>query len=93
MLTQLSNSLGSDVALGIAQAAGAIALCLAVVALCRSFAVHVEREAVTSMARGLVRLHILCKAFHLGIASAIKEQAAIPFGPFLALGGLVAFFL
>ena len=35
-----------EVILGIAQAAAAVVLCLAVVFLCRRFAVHVERETV-----------------------------------------------
>src|SRR4051794_18189811 len=56
MLTELMNWLGGDVVLGIAQAAGAIALCLGVVILCRWFAVNVEREAVSSLARGLVQM-------------------------------------
>jgi putative ABC transport system permease protein len=56
VLTDLLNSLGSEIAVGMAQAAGAIALCLAVVFLCRWFAVHVEREAAISMARGLVQM-------------------------------------
>ena len=43
MLADLQNSLSGDVVMGLAQAAGAIVLCLAVVALCRWFAVHVER--------------------------------------------------
>jgi putative ABC transport system permease protein len=42
--------------MGLAQAAGAVALCVAVVFLCRWFAVHVEREAAISMARGLVQI-------------------------------------
>jgi len=56
MLTDLLNNLGSNVALGLAQAAGAIVLCLAVVFTCRRFAVHLEREAAISMARGLVQM-------------------------------------
>jgi len=56
MLTDLHNSLSNDVILGLAQAAGAIVLCLAVVALCRWFAVNVEREAAISIARGLVQM-------------------------------------
>jgi putative ABC transport system permease protein len=39
-----------------AQAAAAIALCFGVVMLCRRFAVHVERETVISLARGLVQM-------------------------------------
>jgi hypothetical protein len=46
MLHDLTSSLGSDVVVGIAQAAGAIALCLGVVALCRWFGVNVERRFV-----------------------------------------------
>src|SRR6476619_1002538 len=49
-------SLDRNVAVGMAQAAAAIALCLAVVVLCRRFAVHVERETVISLARGLVQM-------------------------------------
>ncbi len=56
MLTELESSIGSDVLMGLAQAAGAIALCAAVVALCRWHAVRVEREAAGSMARGLVQM-------------------------------------
>src|SRR4051812_33174085 len=39
-----------------AQAAGAIALCAAVVLLCGRFAVHVERETAISVLRGLVQM-------------------------------------
>jgi putative ABC transport system permease protein len=56
MLAELQNSIGDDVLTGLAQAGGAIALCAAVVALCRWQSVHVEREAVVSMARGLVQM-------------------------------------
>jgi putative ABC transport system permease protein len=48
--------LDRNVAVGMAQAAAAIALCLGVVLLCRRFAVHVERETVISPARGLVQM-------------------------------------
>ena len=56
MLTELLNNVNSDIARGMAQAAGAIVLCLAVVGLCRQFAVHVERETAISIARGLVQM-------------------------------------
>ena len=49
-------SLDRNVAVGMAQAAAAIALCLSVVVLCRRFAVHVERETAVSLARGLVQM-------------------------------------
>src|SRR5882672_4409629 len=56
MLAELLQSLSNDVAMGLAQAAGAIVLCLAVVFLCRRFAVHVERETAISLVRGLVQM-------------------------------------
>jgi putative ABC transport system permease protein len=56
MLAELQNSLSGDVMMGLAQAAGAIALCLAVVVLCRRFGVRVEREAALSIGRGLVQM-------------------------------------
>jgi UDP-glucose/iron transport system permease protein len=59
MLPELMNSLGSDIVLGLAQAAGAIALCVGVVVLCRRFGVSVEREAAISMARGLVQMVVV----------------------------------
>jgi putative ABC transport system permease protein len=52
----LLNSLNDNVVMGMAQAAAAIALCLAVVVLCHRFAVHVERETALSLARGLVQM-------------------------------------
>src|SRR3954466_8495331 len=39
-----------------AQAAGAIVLCAAVVLLCGRFAVHAERETAISVVRGLVQM-------------------------------------
>jgi len=56
MMTELQSSIGNDVLMGLAQAVGAIALCAAVVVLCRWHAVRVEREAAVSMARGLVQM-------------------------------------
>jgi putative ABC transport system permease protein len=56
MLAELIHSLGNDIFMGLAQAGGAIALCLAVVLLCRRFAVHVERETVISLVRGIVQM-------------------------------------
>jgi putative ABC transport system permease protein len=56
MMTELLNSLHGDIVMGMTQAAAAIALCLAVVVLCRRFAVHVERETALSLARGLVQM-------------------------------------
>ena len=56
MMTELQNNIGSEVLTGLGQAAGAIALCAAVVLLCRWHAVRVEREAAVSLARGLVQM-------------------------------------
>ncbi len=56
MLAELMQSLSSDVSRGMVQVAGAVALCLAVVLICRWFAVHVERETVLSLVRGLVQM-------------------------------------
>jgi len=55
----LLNSLGHETILGIAQAAGAIALCLAVVLLCRWFGVRAGREAAISLARGLMQMTVV----------------------------------
>jgi putative ABC transport system permease protein len=56
MPADLLNAVSGDVILGLAQAAGAIVLCAAVVALCAWFSVHVEREAALSIGRGLVQM-------------------------------------
>jgi putative ABC transport system permease protein len=56
VLAELQSSLTGDVMMGLAQAAGAIVLCFAVVVLCRWFTVHVEREAAISITRGLVQM-------------------------------------
>jgi putative ABC transport system permease protein len=56
MIAELLKGLTGDVAMGMAQALCAIVICLGVVLLCRRFAVHVERETITSLARGLVQM-------------------------------------
>jgi putative ABC transport system permease protein len=56
VIAELLNNLNSDIVMEMAQAAGAIVLCAAVVLLCRWFAVHVERETAISMVRGLVQM-------------------------------------
>jgi putative ABC transport system permease protein len=56
VIAELLSTLHSDIAVGMAQAAGAIVLCAAVVFLCRRFAVHVERETAISLGRGLVQM-------------------------------------
>jgi UDP-glucose/iron transport system permease protein len=55
-MAEFLNSLDRNVVLGLAQAAAAIALCLVVVVLCRRFQVHVERETVISLVRGLAQM-------------------------------------
>lgn len=55
-MPELLHHLSSSLLMGMAQAAGAVALCVIVVALCRWNAVHVEREAAISIARGLVQM-------------------------------------
>jgi len=56
VIAELTNMATVDVLVGLAQAAAAIGLCLAVVLLCRRFAVHVEREAAISIGRGLLQM-------------------------------------
>ena len=56
MLTEVMSGLSGDVMMALAQAAGAFVLCIAVVLLCRRFAVHVEREAAISLLRGFVQM-------------------------------------
>jgi putative ABC transport system permease protein len=56
MIAELLKGLTGDVAMGLVQALCAIVICLGVVLLCRRFAVHVERETVISLARGLVQM-------------------------------------
>ena len=65
------SHIDSHVVMGLAQAVGAIALCTAVIVLCRLFAVHVEREAALSIARGLVQMvfvgMVLAVLLHSGL--------------------------
>jgi putative ABC transport system permease protein len=56
VIAEFLNTLHGDIAMGMAQAAGAIVLCAVVVLLCRRFAVHVERETAISLGRGLVQM-------------------------------------
>jgi putative ABC transport system permease protein len=56
VIAELLNNLNSGIVMGMAQAAGAVVLCAAVVLLCRRFAVHVERETAISLVRGLVQM-------------------------------------
>jgi len=56
VIAELTTMATADVLVGLAQAAAAIVLCVAVVLLCRRFAVHVEREAAVSIGRGLLQM-------------------------------------
>jgi putative ABC transport system permease protein len=81
MMTELQSSVGNDVLMGLAQAAGALALCAAVVLLCRWHAVRVEREAAVSMARGLVQMVLV------GIVLALLLHGS------LLIGSLILFMM
>jgi putative ABC transport system permease protein len=81
MLPELQNGIGSDVLTGLAQAAGAIALCAAVVALCGWQSVHVGREAALSMARGLIQMVLV------GIVLALLLHGS------LLIGSLILFMM
>jgi putative ABC transport system permease protein len=77
---ELLNSMGSsDVLMGLAQAAGAITLCVIVVALCGRFSVHVEREAAISIARGLVQMVLV------GIVLAVLLHSNLLIGAMILL--------
>jgi putative ABC transport system permease protein len=84
MLTELLNDLSGNLAIGLAQAAGAIALCLAVVAACGRFGVHVEREAMVSIARGLVQMVIV------GVALAVLLHGSLLVGVLILLAMTLA---
>jgi putative ABC transport system permease protein len=79
MLADLSNHLSSNPAIGLLHAAGAIVLCLVLVIACRRFAVHVEREAAVSIARGLVQMVLV------GIILALLLQASLLVGAIILL--------
>ena len=80
MTAELLKGLTGDVAMGIAQALGAIVICLAVVLLCRRFAVHVERETMTSLMRGLVQMVVV------GVVLAMLLQGNLLIAALILLG-------
>ena len=84
MPSDLVNAVGGDVMLGLAQAAGAIVLCAAVVALCGWFSVHVEREAAISIVRGLVQM------VAVGMVLAALLHGTLVVGALILLGMMVA---
>jgi len=84
MITELQGSLSRDLLMGLAQAAGAIALCAAVVALCRWQAIRVAREAAVSMARGLVQMVLV------GLVLALLLHGSLLIGSLILLMMTVA---
>jgi putative ABC transport system permease protein len=84
MFVELSHNLSHDLVMGFAQAAGAIVLCLAVVVACRRFAVHVEREAAVSIARGFVQMVLV------GIVLAVLLRGSLLVGVLILLAMTVA---
>jgi putative ABC transport system permease protein len=84
MVTELFKALTGDVAAGMAQALCAIMICFGVVLLCRRFAVHVEREAVISLARGLVQM------VGVGVVLAVLLQASVLIAVLILLGMTLA---
>jgi putative ABC transport system permease protein len=84
MLTELFNNVNSDIARGMVQAAGAIVLCLAVVGLCRQFAVHIERETAVSIARGLLQM------VFVGIVLAALLHGSLRVGAIILLAMILA---
>lgn len=79
MLTELRDSISNDVMTGLAQAAGAIALCAAVILLCRWQSVRVEREAAVSLVRGLVQMVLV------GIVLALLLHGSLLVGSLILL--------
>ncbi|HEX3994247.1 MAG TPA: ABC transporter permease [Acetobacteraceae bacterium] len=84
MLAELLNNLSSNLVTGLAQAAGAMLLCLVVVIACRRFAVHVEREAAVSIARGLVQM------VFVGVVLALLLHGSLLIGVLILLAMTIA---
>jgi putative ABC transport system permease protein len=84
MFAELLNNLSNTIVMGLAQAAGAIVLCMAVVIACRRFAVHVEREAAISIARGLVQM------VFVGVVLAVLLHGSLLVGVLILLAMTVA---
>ena len=84
MFADLLNNLSSNLVMGLVQAAGAIVLCVTVVVACRRFAVHVEREAAVSIARGLVQMVLV------GVVLALLLRGSLLVGVLILLAMTVA---
>jgi len=83
-MAEFLASLDRNVVLGLAQATAAIGLCLGVVLLCRRFAVHVERETLVSLARGLVQM------VAVGVVLALLLHGSLLIAVLILLGMTVA---
>jgi putative ABC transport system permease protein len=84
VFADLLNNLSSNLVMGLVQAAGAIVLCVTVVVACRRFAVHVEREAAVSIARGLVQMVLV------GVVLALLLRGSLLVGVLILLAMTVA---
>jgi UDP-glucose/iron transport system permease protein len=80
----LAEFVGSDVLWGLAQAGGAIVICVGVMLLCRWYAVHVERETVISLVRGIVQIAAV------GLILALLLQGNVLVGALILLAMTVA---
>jgi putative ABC transport system permease protein len=83
-MPEFLHHLSGSVLMGLAQAAGAMALCVIVVAVCRWNAIHVEREAAISIARGLVQM------VFVGIVLALLLHGPLLIGAIILLLMMVA---
>lgn len=81
MLTALFDH---QVLIGLAQAAGAICLSVAVVMLCRLFQVKVERETAISLIRGLIQMALV------GMALGLLLKGSLLIGALILLGMIAA---
>jgi len=76
---ELLNGLSDQEVMALAQAAGATALCLAVVVFCRRFAVRAEREAAVSIVRGFVQMVLV------GVVLALLLNGGLPIAVLILL--------
>lgn len=84
MIHELQSAVSPEVVTGLGQAAAAVVLCAAVVMLCRLHAVHVEREAALSIARGLGQM--VC----VGLVLAFVLHSGLPVGALILALMMVA---
>jgi UDP-glucose/iron transport system permease protein len=84
MLAEIEHGLSADVMTGLAQAAGAIVLCLGVVVLCRWFGLRVGHEATLSIGRGLVQM------MFVGVLLALLLHGSLLIGTLILLSMTIA---